>query len=213
MEKKDSAVNLGERFLGDYYCYYLSDHYIGEIHGGIMRVHRSGGAFRVQLINSLQEDSQFHDPQLWQVLQEGLTLAESRHRFLQYRNGLKNTGLKRCFYCEGVLRAYERSVIMELTNVNNPSHLMILTLNIQQRSVHSRYRGGIAVFLSPSTGLLETRVGLMGLSRHCFSLQDEEISPYLEIHEQKTHRVELTSADDRKWYNLLLKRENEPPAK
>lgn len=209
MTPKLTDARLGENLLGHYYGYYLSDHYLGETHGCYLTIFRTASSFRARMVLSLQEDQQFHDPKLLRVFQETVTLQESRQRFLDYRQQLPSASLKRCYYCEGTLRVFDRSVVMELTNVNNASHLMILTLNTLKSNHRKEYIGGLSIALSPSTDGLETRVFRIALSKRRFSLSDQQVAAFLPLTVEPTQRIQLTSSDDQLWYNMILQRESD----
>lgn len=209
MTRKLAETRLGKNLVGRYYGYYLSDHYINQVHGCYLSIFRIASTFRARMVLSIQSDSQFSDPALLGVFQEDASLKESRERFLDYRNTLSSASMKRCYYCEGAVRVFDRSVVMELTNVNNASHLMILTLNTQKSNHRKEYIGGLSVALSPSTDGLETRFFRIALSRRRFSLDDKQVASFLPLTVDPTSRIQLTSADDQAWYNMILQREND----
>ena len=205
LEKLDVGKNkeliVDRIFQGDYYCYYLSDNYLEKIHFGILRVYEQNKSLRAHLILGLKEQEQVHD-----LFSKLFNRGISYTGFNYWRSNLP-TQLQRCYYCEGKVRIFPDSMVMELENENTPGHLMYLTFNLDNYTAVEKYMGGMGIYLSPAIGRLETRVCQIAIqrkSRHNFPLNLDKLKGYLKMNLTEYHRYELTATQDRKFNNYFL---------
>lgn len=211
-EKRTRIIhNKGERYIGKYWIYYLSDNYKNEIHGGILNIFNNNKFLYANLIMGLCEDSQFEIAE--NIINKGTTSAHVNQLFLKYRShiiGDNREKLENCYFCEGPVHVLPRSVNMELVNSNSTEYLMYISLNIDSDTASSRYIGGLPVYMSPACGVLQTRICQMCMVRvdynrkhRVFSLQDSRLYNYLKMEPTNFHRFESTISKAKQFQHML----------
>lgn len=208
MARKEFSADLGQKYIGDFYGYYLSDDEPGEILAARIRVSHTAGHYQVRMVARLLEDSQLHDPRLSQMLQSKLPRDEARRAFSRYRSSLATNSLKRCRFLEGEMRVRDHSMYMHLTNVDDASDRLLITFRNQKMVIRDSYLGGLGFFLSSASEGRDSSLRKLGLSRTCLSLSDPDIAAYLTLNPAASSYLTITGSDDYDWYNMILRKES-----
>lgn len=203
--------HINHAYEGIFWMYYLSDNYKNEIHGGVLRLSTQNNKLYAHLILGLSDDKQFDIVK--NILVEGKSSAHINKQFLKYReniSGKNSEKLKHCYYCEGSAYIFPRALNIELVNPNNTDYVMYLTINIDPDTANEKYIGGLPVYLSPSCGILETRVCQMCMVREnynsierLFSMKDSNLKKYLYMNPTEYHRFESTIAQTKAFQRML----------
>lgn len=201
----------GEQYTGKYWIYYFSDNYQDEIHGGILNIFNNNEFLYANLIMGLCEDSQFEIAE--SIINKGASSAHTNKLFLEYRGNIAGDNsekLTHCYFCEGPVHVFPRSVNMELVNSNSTDYLMYISLNIDSDTASSKYIGGLPVYMSPACGILQTRICQMCMVRvgynrkhRVFSLQDSRLYNYLKMEPTNFHRFESTISKAKQFQHML----------
>lgn len=153
-------------FTGTYYCFYLSDNYQNEIHGGILNVFEQDGLYKCLLLMGLFDKKEFKQISKNLKIENFTNIAKIRNKFNEYRKQKPDLQDYQNFSLSiGEIKVLERSVLVEVHNINNPNHVTILTLGTEHSKSLKQFSGGLGVFLSPATDDLHTRVGQMVVLR------------------------------------------------
>jgi hypothetical protein len=202
--RKDVAI-MDEKYLGDYYCYYLSDNFMDEIHFCVLRIYKKNETFRAHMILSLRTVDQTREA-ITKVLDKGEGVDDITRHFNTWRSKQENQ-FQQCYYCEGRVQIFKRSVIIELINQNAAEHITYITLNTIPNIPERRYMGGLGIYMSPSVDTLETRVCKLAVQRkegHNFPLRLDLLLPRLKMDVTDHHRYELTALENRNYQNSFL---------
>lgn len=149
-------------FCGTYYCFYLSDNYQNEIHGGILTVFEQNGLYKCFLLMGLFDKKEFKQISNNLKKEDFTDIIRIRNKFNEYRKQKPDLQDYQNFSLSvGEIKVLERSALIEVHNINNPNHVTILTLGTEHSKSLKQFSGGLGVFLSPATDDLHTRVGKM----------------------------------------------------
>ncbi len=151
---------------GTYYCFYLSDNYQHEIHGGILTVFEQNGMYKCLLLMGLFNKTEFKQISKSCKREDFTDIARIRNRFNEYRKQKPDQQDYQNFSLSiGKIKVLERSALIEVHNINNPNHITILTIGTEHSKSLKQFSGGLGVFVSPATDDLHTRVGQIMLLR------------------------------------------------
>lgn len=148
-------------FIGEYDCFYLSDNFQNEVHGGILKIFEVAGQYQCYLIMGLFEENHFEkiSSEVFGKVTDLADIAQVRQRFNTYRSKLPDVPEFQNFSLSaGSVRVLDRSVLIDVRNVNNPNHITVSTLGTTHNKNMLQFPGGLAVYLSPATDDLHTRV-------------------------------------------------------
>lgn len=204
-------MDVGSQYEGYYWIYYLSDNYLNEIHGGVLNIFLKNHLLYANLIMGICENEQFDIAE--SILKHNSISADINKEFLSYRaniSGDNSEKLKHIYYCDGPVHVFSRSVNMELINPNSTDYLMYISLNVDPDTANNKYIGGLPIYLSPSCGVLQTRVCQMCMIRigynrlhRAFSLQDPRLYNYLKMETTEYNRYESTITKAKEFQHLL----------
>lgn len=155
-------------FNGEYYCFYFSDNYQDEIHGGILRVFEYAGGYQCYLIMGLFNEVQFSkiSNEVFGNITDISNISVVRERFNGYRDKQPDRPeFKNFSLSVGTIQVLDRSILVEVRNINNPNHITIATVGTAHNRNLQQFSGGMGVYLSPATDDLHTRVCKMLILR------------------------------------------------
>ena len=206
-----------ERFYGNYYIYYFSDHYKNEIHGGMIRIYKSAsdGASYIKMVNGIRDEKILARKEFLDLFS---TDSESFDQFIAFKESLPQLVDKRCYYYSGQVTVKENMLSFYLSGTEQRNeHSQIAIFDLQRINVGidkatrnvRKYRGGLGFVIAPSNRQHRyLRAYRMGISCWKIKYDDPELEILLKHTITDYERNILTEEDDRRWYDLLVRYEN-----
>lgn len=206
-----------ERFLGNYYVYYFSDHYEDEVHFGKLRIsyNEKTQKCRVRMIIGFRNSTTLNNKKLKDVFSgssDGNNLAYKA--FKEYKRGLKKELDKRCYYYEGKLEATEMTITLKLNGSENREghrqHIIFPIKRINRRldvntGKTKLYKGGVGLAIAyPNKEHRKLRIYRIGISRWPIDINNINVKQSLLHKTTDMNRVILSDDDDKKWYDTML---------
>lgn len=154
------VYTLPNFFSGRYFCFYRSDNYADEVHGGILQVFEHEGIYKCYLLMGLFNSDQFSETAN-AVFPKGTNFSDVvnlRQRFNSFRKQQPdNSRYANISLATGIVRLLDRSILFDVANVNNADHVTICSLGTTH-NLAQHFSGGMGMLFSPATTDLHTRV-------------------------------------------------------
>ena len=203
-----------ERFCGNYYIYYFSDHYKNEIHGGMIRIYKSEGSNYIKMINGIRDVKLLASKEFLNLFSSD---TESFDEFIKFKESLPYLIDRRCYYYSGYVSVRETIFSLHLSGTEQRNeHSQIAIFDLQRVNTGMdkntgnirKYRGGLGFVISPSNKQHRNiRAYRMGISRWKINYDDPELKNLLKHTVTDYERNILTEEDDRRWYDLIVQYE------
>lgn len=203
-----------ERFYGNYYIYYYSDHYKDEIHGGMLRIYNKEGTSCINMINGIRDYRLLDTADFLDIFSID---DDSLNKFIKFKDSMQYLIDRRCYYYSGHVAINENIFSMHLSGAEQRSdHNQFALFDLQRVNVGidkgtgniRKYRGGLGLVISPSNMQHRSiRAYRLGISRWKISYNDPELKHLLKHNVTDYERVIVEEDDDRRWYDLMVKYE------
>lgn len=203
------------RYIGDYTLYYLSKHYEGEIHGGILKIFSHEEEIRAWMVIGLQRERSFRSKALLDVFNQP-NEEQALATFSSYKARLTTQKQKRCyFYCGqvSVINPFTVQITFQGTG-HRDTHNQTFFLNVkkspqakssEQKGKEKRYMGGMALVLAtPNDDHPQIRTYRVGISSIQLRLNDSRIKSLLRLSESKFGSANITVEDDLAFYDIVI---------
>lgn len=203
-------INYTNALVGDYFVFYLSDNFEKEIHGGWLKIYTADAQLSAHLIMGLFEARHFNEieTEVFGKLADIKNVSKMRSLFNSYRDRKPDVREYQNFSIStGSVTVLDRSAIISVRNMNNPNHVTVASIGISQNSNMRQFPGGMAVYLSPATLDLHTRICKMMVVRSADVLdilfeqlfnhheQDDFWISQLQIEPNRYGRIEIQDED------------------
>lgn len=215
LKVKTTFDSFTERYLGEYFIYYFSNHYENIIHGGKIYVQDKRGLLTARLVLGIQDVSQYEDQMFNSIFDKNIDNNDAYKRFMEFKKSQQTDLRQRCYFYEG--KIFIDSHCLRLAFVgygNRKSHKQTLFLNIVKKpqSINPKtkklYKGGLGLVLAtPNDIHTDIRVYKMGLSRVKLPFNSDKLKELLKIRHNSNNRCSLTVDDDQDWYDEILLQE------
>lgn len=196
---------IDKRLLGSYWGYYPSGSSDQQIVGAYLKIYQADKILKAALVMGLRNDEDLFHPDLAAVFE---TDPPGYDEYQQYKKS-RSIPSQRCTYYEGLVEITRSSMLITFKSPDEDRRKLILTLNLQSFPFGAErpYYGGMAFALSTSDGPFDARFFRMGLINQTageVSLASKGIKEQLRLAGGERSAI-LTSAVDRRWYELILK--------
>ncbi len=146
---------------GEYHCFYLSDNYENEIHGGILEIYEWEGRYRCYLVMGLHEKHYFNTI-CSKLFHSDINLYEHnkiRSAFNQYRAKLPDVPECKNFSISmGEVTQLNQSVMIKVHDMNDSDRVNVFTLGTANNKNMKNFSGGLGIQVSPATEFEPTKV-------------------------------------------------------
>lgn len=204
-----------ERFYGNYYIYYFSDHYKDEVHGGMLRIYNNNeSADCIKMVNGIRDEKLLNTNVFLKLFS---TDDDSLRQFDKFKDSLPYIVDRRCYYYSGHVSIKDNIFSLYLSGTERRSgHTQFAMFDLQRINVGidkdtgniREYRGGLGLVVSPSNMQHRCiRAYRMGISRWKINHDDPELKILLRHNITDYGRAIIAEEDDRRWYDLMVRYE------
>ena len=206
-----------ERFLGDFYLYYYSDHYEDIIHCGKLRVFYNTNTHKClcRMVIGIREPDVLESEGFSRIFSSSSDeTAQAYEMFKEYKKELCYQLDKRCYYYEGSVDVSDMVLSLKLHGSEHRSdHKQEIifcikrirkTIDLKTKKT-KKYNGGIGLVVAhPNEQHRTMRLFRIGISRWPIDINNKSVKQILSHTYTETHRVILSDDDDKHWYDLML---------
>lgn len=200
-----------DRFLGDYYLYYFSDHYKNEIHGGKLSIYKDNIGPHVKMIIGIIDQDRLENKTFLEVFKKA---EESFDLFIKYKDEQKTYLNRRCYYYSGDVLVDNNLLEFKLNgSENRNTHREYVFFDLKRIITETEnttgnprtYKGGLGiVFAFPNKQHRDMRMLRLGISRWKIDYKDERLKKILSHRLTSNNRLIVSEEDDRRWFDLMI---------
>ncbi|MBQ0066525.1 MAG: hypothetical protein KBT48_12245 [Firmicutes bacterium] len=198
-----------DRFIGLYYIYNYSSHYVDTVDCGYLRIFKdANNTLSARLILGINEIERLDDELLLKAVNcddnyEAKQLLEEYRSQFEYRYDTRFAMLN------GTVYGNQYYLSIELRGIGNKSeHHYTLELNITRAyrfKRESQYKGGLGIMVkSPHASIPKIRIFRMGVSDVKIDLENKELKELLKLYPTSKQHLEVQKDDDTEWWDFIL---------
>lgn len=203
-----------DRFSGNYYIYYYSDHYKNEIHGGMLGIYSKEGANHIKMINGIRDTVLLDKKEFLDLFSKD---NDSLEQFVKFKESIPLLIDRRSYYYYGHASIRDNVFTLNLSGTEHRlDHTQFALFDLQRINAGidkstgkiREYRGGLGLMVSfPNAQHRSIRAYRIGISRWRIAYDDPELKILLKQNITDYCRATVVEEDDRRWYDLMVRYE------
>lgn len=199
-------------FIGTYFGHYKSASDGEDIIAAFFQLYEEYNTMKASMVMGIRNDETLCNEELLSIFQApddpNISLSTVyQQRYNSYIENQDKNNQRSSFY-QGNVEITSKSLIIHFYEYTGDHKKLTINLNLVSFPSGKDFcNGGMAYVLASSDGSYDTRFFKMGVTNRingCLSLKDPRVMKLLKLR-PSDYDVVLTSAEDRSWYELILK--------